>query len=111
MKMTVLGFWGGFPEKNEATSGYLFESDTFSLVVDFGSGVLAQLQNYKQINDIDAVILSHYHHDHKADIGVLQYARLIQGANGLSMNELPIYGHTFDQAEFDSLTQVKQHSS
>lgn len=104
MKVTVLGFWGGYPEKNEATSGYLFESKGFSLLVDCGSGVLAQLQNFKQIDQIDAVILSHYHHDHKADIGVLQYARLIQGANGFSMKELPIYGHPFDQDEFAKLT-------
>ena len=45
MKMTVVGFWGGFPEAGEATSGYLFEHDGFLLLVDCGSGVLAQLQN------------------------------------------------------------------
>lgn len=77
MKMTVVGFWGGFPEAGEATSGYLFEHDGFRLLVDCGSGVLAQLQKYITPSDIDAVVLSHYHHDHVADIGVLQYARLI----------------------------------
>lgn len=77
MKMTVVGFWGGFPEAGEATSGYLFEHDGFRLLVDCGSGVLAQLQKYITPSHIDAVVLSHYHHDHVADIGVLQYARLI----------------------------------
>ena len=80
MKMTVVGFWGGFPEAGEATSGYLFEHDGFRLLVDCGSGVLAQLQKYITPSDIDAVVLSHYHHDHVADIGVLQYARLITSA-------------------------------
>ncbi len=63
MKMTVVGFWGGFPEAGEATSGYLFEHDGFRLLVDCGSGVLAQLQKYITPSDIDAVVLSHYHHD------------------------------------------------
>ena len=64
MKMTVVGFWGGFPEAGEATSGYLFEHDGFLLLVDCGSGVLAQLQKYITPSHIDAVVLSHYHHDH-----------------------------------------------
>lgn len=63
MKMTVVGFWGGFPEAGEATSGYLFEHDGFRLLVDCGSGVLAQLQKYITPSHIDAVVLSHYHHD------------------------------------------------
>ena len=49
MKMTVVGFWGGFPEAGEATSGYLFEHDGFRLLVDCGSGVLAQLQKYNTV--------------------------------------------------------------
>lgn len=102
--MTVVGFWGGFPEVGEATSGYLFEHDGFRLLVDCGSGVLAQLQNYILPADLDAVLLSHYHHDHVADIGVLQYARLIASLIKGELPQLPIYGHTFDQAAFASLT-------
>jgi ribonuclease BN (tRNA processing enzyme) len=104
MKVTVVGFWGGYPEAGEATSGYLFEHDGFRLLVDCGSGVLAQLQTYIKVNELDAVVLSHYHHDHVADIGVLQYARLIQFFNGTNLPELPIYGHTLDVKGFASLT-------
>lgn len=104
MKMTVVGFWGGFPEAGEATSGYLFEHDGFRLLVDCGSGVLAQLQNYISPADLDAVLLSHYHHDHIADIGVLQYARLITSITKGELPQLPIYGHTFDATAFASLT-------
>ncbi|MCX8046397.1 MAG: MBL fold metallo-hydrolase, partial [Anoxybacillus gonensis] len=43
MKVTVIGYWGAFPKKNEATSCYLFEHDGFRLLVDCGSGALAQL--------------------------------------------------------------------
>lgn len=103
MKVTVIGYWGAFPKKNEATSCYLFEHDGFRLLVDCGSGALAQLQNVIDIEQIDAVIISHYHHDHVADIGPLQYARLIKKNLGAHLPELPIYGHSFDRDGFARL--------
>ncbi|WP_078548320.1 MBL fold metallo-hydrolase [Litchfieldia alkalitelluris] len=103
MKVTIIGYWGGFPAANEASSGYLFEHDGFRLLVDCGSGVLSQLQNYVQLKDIDAVILSHYHHDHIADIGPLQYARLISTYLHKETSVLPIYGHHDDEGGFDQL--------
>ncbi|MGY4110957.1 ribonuclease BN (tRNA processing enzyme) [Aeribacillus sp. SP014] len=106
MKVTVVGFWGGYPEANEATSGYLFQEKGFNLLVDCGSAVLSQLQNFVSLSDLDAVILSHYHHDHIADIGPLQYARQITGMLQKSNKILPIYGHSLDTKEFDRLTHL-----
>ncbi|WP_449539361.1 MBL fold metallo-hydrolase [Ferdinandcohnia sp. Marseille-Q9671] len=103
MKVTVVGYWGGFPAANEATSGYLFEHEGFRLLVDCGSGVLSQLQNYISIDELDAIILTHYHHDHVADIGPLQYAVLVTSAIHNLHKELPIYGHTADQQGFSRL--------
>src|SRR5699024_12774482 len=77
MKVTIIGFWGGYPAAGGATSAYLVEEKDFKLLVDAGSGSLSKLQNYINISDLDAVIVSHYHHDHVADIGVLQYAKLV----------------------------------
>ncbi|MBD8067622.1 MBL fold metallo-hydrolase [Bacillus sp. PS06] len=107
MKVTVIGYWGGYPGVNEATSGYLFEHDGFKLLVDCGSGVLAQLQNYIKISELDAVILTHYHHDHVADIGPLQYARLISSYLDETTEELLIYGHQEDGEAFSNLTYKK----
>jgi ribonuclease BN (tRNA processing enzyme) len=107
MKLTVIGFWGGYPKKNAASSGYLLEHDGFQLLIDCGSGVLAKLQNVIQPEELDSVIISHYHPDHIADIGVLQHARLIQGFLRKEMPVLPIYGHHFDQHEFAKLTYKK----
>jgi ribonuclease BN (tRNA processing enzyme) len=104
MRLTIIGFWGGYPKKNEASSGYLLEHNGYRLLVDCGSGVLSKLQNFIEPEDLDAVMLSHYHPDHIADIGVLQHARLIQGFLGKDFGNLPIYGHCFDQAEFEKLT-------
>lgn len=104
MKLTTIGFWGGYPKANEASTGYLLEHSGFHLLIDCGSGVLSKLQNFIQPEQIDAVILSHYHADHIADIGVLQHARLIQGFLGKKMDTLPIYGHLLDEQEFAKLT-------
>lgn len=104
MKLTVIGLWGGYPKKNGATSGYLLEHEGFSLLMDCGSGVLSKVQNIIQPEELNAVLISHYHTDHIADIGVLQHARLIQGFLGKKMPALPLYGHRFDQNEFSKLT-------
>lgn len=104
MKFTVIGCWGGYPKADEASSGYLLEHEGFQLMLDFGSGVLAKMQKIIQPEDIDGVVLSHYHPDHIADIGVLQHARLIQGFLGKKIECLPIYGHEKDAHEFSKLT-------
>lgn len=104
MKLTVIGCWGGYPKANEASTGYLLEHNGFHLLIDCGSGVLSKLQTMIEPEKINAVILSHYHPDHIADIGVLQHARLIQGLLGKNMDNLPIYAHSLDQQEFQKLT-------
>lgn len=104
MKLTTIGFWGGYPKVNGASSGYLLEQDGFRLAIDFGSGVLSKMQNFIQPDELDAVIISHYHSDHIADIGVLQHARLVQGYLGKDMDPLPIYGHRLDEEAFARLS-------
>jgi ribonuclease BN (tRNA processing enzyme) len=104
VKLTIIGFWGGYPKQNSASSGYLLEHNGFQLLIDCGSGVLAKLQNIIEPEELNAVLLSHYHPDHIADIGVLQHARLIQGFLGKDFPTLPIYGHHFDHNEFAKLS-------
>lgn len=94
MNLTVLGCWGAYPKAGEATSGYLLQTDRHRILIDCGSGVLAQLFKYIDVAQLDAVILSHYHHDHFADIGCLQYAALIASQLGKRGTPLPIYGHS-----------------
>jgi ribonuclease BN (tRNA processing enzyme) len=104
MKLTTIGFWGGYPKANEASTGYVIEQDGFKLLIDCGSAVLSKLQNYYQPEELDAVVLSHYHADHIADIGALQHARLIQGFLLGQISTLPIYAHDGDPNEFSKLT-------
>lgn len=105
MKVIPIGIWGAFPNKNEATSSFLIEQDGFRCLVDCGSGVVAAVQNYTELSEIDAVVLSHYHADHIADIGVLQHAAMI----GMQLKEwtnipLPIYAHDRDSEAFVQLS-------
>lgn len=104
MKITVIGQWGGFPEACEATAGYLIQEENFNLLLDCGSGVLSNLQRYIRPEALNAVILTHYHHDHIADIGPLQYAILINTMLGKTSSVLEIYGHNCDEDSFRKLT-------
>ena len=106
MKITTIGWWGAYPNAGQATSGYLLESEDFSVLIDCGSGVLTQLQHYTTLQAIDAVVLSHYHADHVADIGCLQYAARILMDLGQRKQPLKIYGHAEDN-NFDGLNYLQ----
>ncbi|MGK0551319.1 MBL fold metallo-hydrolase [Enterococcus faecalis] len=103
MKLTVLGCWGAYPYQGQGTSSYLLESAGFHLLIDAGSTTLVQLEKILDPLKLDAVILSHYHHDHIADLGVLQYYRQLYPTL-TPTPVLPIYGHTEDRNHFDELT-------
>lgn len=103
MKLTVIGFRGGYPGPNEATSTYLLEKNNKKILLDLGSGGLLKLQKYISVTDIDAVVLSHYHADHIADIGVLQHALLVEAQLGNVTKKTAIYGHTHNEKEFNNL--------
>ena len=106
MRITTIGWWGAYPNADEATSGYLLESEGFSVLIDCGSGVLAELQKYIKLENLDAVVLSHYHSDHVADIGCLQYAARILTDLGERNQPLEIYGHAEDK-NFDGLSYLQ----
>lgn len=103
MKITVVGFWGGYPKVNEASTGYLIEQDGFRILLDCGSGVLSHLQRYLAPEELDALVITHYHPDHIADIGVLQHALLIQHFLQNKSLHIPAYGHSEDEQGFNSL--------
>lgn len=91
--LTVIGHWGAYPGPGEATSCYLLQAEGTSVLLDCGSGALSILQEHLSLADIDAVVLSHYHNDHIADLGCLQYAALIDMDLARRRNPLMVYGH------------------
>lgn len=103
MKITTLGCLGAYPYNGQGTTGFLLESDGYHLLLDAGSGTLLELEKVLDPLDLDAVILSHYHHDHIADLGVLQYYWQLYPKTG-ERPVLPIYGHGEDVTAFERLT-------
>ena len=92
MQCRVIGIWGGFPKKDGPCSGFLIQQDEFSLLMDCGSGVVQQLQHYSDLNEINHVVLSHYHYDHCSDIGVMLFSRLVNTQLKKVEEPLSIYG-------------------
>ena len=90
--VTIIGYWGAYPGNGEASSGYLLRSKGFNLLLECGSAVLSLLPGFADIGSLDAVLLSHYHADHVADVGCLQYAVKVQKDLGFRSDPLPLYG-------------------
>lgn len=103
MKLTVLGCLGAYPYEGHGTTSYLLQSEGFNLLLDAGSSTLVELEKELDPLDLDAVILTHYHHDHIADLGVLQYYWQLYPTQ-TPKPILPIYGHTEDEFHFNDLT-------
>jgi ribonuclease BN (tRNA processing enzyme) len=93
MKLVVVGCFGAYPPRNGATSGYLVEDHTTKVLLDCGSGVIANLQNYINLNELDAVVFSHYHRDHCADLECMQYATMIDMQLGKRKRPLVMWGN------------------
>jgi ribonuclease BN (tRNA processing enzyme) len=91
MKLTILGQWGAYPKAGEATAGYLIEHKGEHLLLDCGSGILAQLQKYIELSKLSRVWITHIHYDHVADLGCLQYGCLIDTDLKIRSEPLPIH--------------------
>jgi len=91
VKLTVIGCSGSFPGPDAAASCYLVEADGFRLVLDLGNGSLSELQRQVQLDEIDAVLLSHLHSDHCMDLCSFYVARKYD-PDGRFGKKLPVYG-------------------
>lgn len=92
MKLTVLGRYAPWAPPGGACSGYLVSHGDTHLLVDGGSGVLARLQEHVAAERLSAVLVTHFHPDHIADLHSLRY--WIQNAvrTGRREGPLPLLG-------------------
>ena len=74
MRLTVIGGSGGYPGRGRPSSGYLVEADGFALLIDPGYGVATALSIGDELT-CDAVLVSHGHPDHCADLNPILRAR------------------------------------
>lgn len=78
MRLRVLGACGAWPEAGSACSGFLVEHDGFRLLVDAGYATLPRLLGHTAAEQVDAVVISHRHPDHCADLNPLLRARALR---------------------------------
>ena len=103
MKLTVLGRYGPYPAAGGACSGYLLEASGYRILIDCGNGVLSRLQHYLQPWELEAVLLSHLHFDHTADLMVLRYALDYARSSAQLRRPLPLHAPPEPAAEFKRL--------
>jgi len=68
MELIVLGSSASYALPGEAAAGYLVRHEGQSICLDLGSGSLSHLFQWQDPADIEALVLSHLHMDHVADI-------------------------------------------
>jgi ribonuclease BN (tRNA processing enzyme) len=88
MRLTTLGGCGGWPAAGRACSGYLVEHEGFRVLIDPGYAVLPRLLEIIPAEDLDAVLVSHGHPDHCADLNPLLRARALRDDPSAA---LPVY--------------------
>jgi ribonuclease BN (tRNA processing enzyme) len=88
MELTVLGCSGSFgAPAGGACSGYLVRTAQSTLWLDCGNGTLANLQRHAAVDDLAAVVITHWHPDHCVDI----YGLHVLLKYGLQRSGLPVF--------------------
>ncbi|MBI3460617.1 MBL fold metallo-hydrolase, partial [Candidatus Acetothermia bacterium] len=80
MRLTVLGTGCPIPDQQRTQSGYLLEKSGKLMLIDCGSGVLAQLARLGvDWEHLDTFLITHHHLDHLSDLLPLFTARWLMG--------------------------------
>lgn len=97
MKLTIIGCSGSMSGPESPASGYLVEATgndagtgrDVALTLDFGPGVMGKLLAYRDPALLDAMLFSHLHADHCADlVGMQVYRRWYPGGE---VPRVPLY--------------------
>jgi ribonuclease BN (tRNA processing enzyme) len=78
MRLTVLGGCGAWPAAGMACSGYLVDHAGYRVLIDPGYAVVPRLLRVIDAAAVDAVLISHGHPDHCADLNPLLRARTLR---------------------------------
>lgn len=73
MELKILGKYGPFPKADGGTSSYLLKAGNKNILLDAGEGSFSRLVKEIPPENLYAIIISHSHADHTADLGVLSY--------------------------------------
>jgi ribonuclease BN (tRNA processing enzyme) len=75
--LTVLGADGAYPAAGGACSGFLVEVEGFRILLDVGYATVPRLLSLVGAAEVDAVLVTHGHPDHCADLNPLLRARAL----------------------------------
>lgn len=94
MRIRCLGCAGGYPMGDNGTTSFLVESETgdYRFLLDAGSGSALALEKYLDVSELNAIILTHDHADHSADIGIFQHLLMLKPPTA-KYAPVPIYLH------------------
>jgi ribonuclease BN (tRNA processing enzyme) len=88
LSVTVLGSSGTYPSATNPCSGYLVTDGRTTVWLDCGPGTLGPLQHHVDLDDLDAVVVTHSHPDHSMDLPVFRNALKY----GVGREGVPVYG-------------------
>jgi ribonuclease BN (tRNA processing enzyme) len=75
MRLKVLGSGTGVPSLRRLSSSYLVTVGEVRMLVDIGPSVVRRLLEFGwQVNDVDVILLTHFHVDHTADLSTFLFA-------------------------------------
>jgi ribonuclease BN (tRNA processing enzyme) len=92
VRLTVLGCSGSGPGPTAPASGYLITAGDTRLLLDLGNGSFGVLQRHLDPWLLDAVVLSHLHADHCADMANLVVHRRYHPRRPAGVAPLPVLG-------------------
>lgn len=75
MKLKVLGTGTSIPELQRLSSSYLLQEEGHKVLIDIGPAVVRRLlETGFTVNDIDTIVVTHFHVDHVADLATFLFA-------------------------------------
>lgn len=106
----MVGCAGGYPYNKQGTSSYLLtdSQNNFPILIDAGSGSALALEKYLAPNQLRAMIISHDHPDHTADVGILQHVFALRQPIPEHL-PIPIFFH--EKAEYPKLLEDDKGST
>lgn len=104
LRVTVLGSSGSYASIDNPCTGFLVQSAGAAVLYDCGPGTAGPLQRAIDLNDIDAIVVSHCHPDHWLELPVLHnvFTWFVPRSG------IPVYGTARTREMDDAVTvQVK----
>ena len=106
MKLTVLGCSGTYAGPDNACSGYLVETEDTAVLMDCGPGTVSMVQRFRPLESLDAIVVSHSHPDHWAELLVLRNAyRWVIERIGV-----PVFGTEETRSSLAALSRDDDHT-